>query len=224
MSSPEVSAPRALLVDDHELVRLSTRVALEHAGVDVVGEAGTIAEAVDAAALTRPDIVLLDVRLPDGSGVDACPRIRAVSPKSRILFLSAYQDEAAMFATAFAVADGYILKDIGIQDLVQAIGLTVRGLSVVTPKARRPMVARLLSAAESDHAAHKLSQQERRTLAFVAQGKTNKEIAAAMGLSPTTVKNYLSRIFQKMGVTRRAEAVASRSPLRYQPPGSEPKE
>lgn len=200
---------RVVLVDDLDLVRASVRAILEDAGMEVVAEAATVAEAVDAAGRSQPDVVLLDVRLPDGSGVDACRGIRAASRQTRILFLSAYEDEAAIFATLFALADGYVLKEIGGAHLVQAIRTVASGLSVVNPKARRPILKRLgwLPSAPGD-GEQPLSAQEQRVLGLVAQGRTNSEIAAAMGLSPKTVKNYLSRVFRKLNVTGRSQAVA----------------
>jgi two-component system, NarL family, response regulator DevR len=199
---------RVLLVDDLDLVRTSVRATLENAGIEVVAEAGTIAEAVVAAGHSHPDVVLLDVRLPDGSGVDACRGIRAACPHTRILFLSAYEDEAAIFATVFAVADGYVLKEIGGDHLAQAIRTVASGLSVINPKARRPMLKRLRWLPSGQQGPAQLSPQEQRALGLIAQGRTNKEIAAAMGLSSSTVKNYLSRLFRKLKVTRRSEAVA----------------
>ena len=201
---------RVLLVDDSYLVRMCVRAVLAKNGIDVVAEAGTIAEAIAEADRLLPDVVLLEVRLPDGSGVDACREIRAACPQTRILFLSAHEDEAAMLATVFAVADGYVLKEISGDHLVQSIRTVASGLSVIDPNAMRPMLERLRRSwsAKPAGSAQALSGQEQRVLELVAEGKTNKEIAAAMGLSPKTVKNYLSRLFRKLKVTRRSEAAA----------------
>ena len=151
------------------------------------------------------------MRLPDGSGVSACREIRSANPQVKVLFLTAFEDEDALLATVFASADGYLLKEIGAGHLVQAVKTVASGLSVLNSSATRPILERLrnLSAAPQPHVeGEPLSKQERRILEFVAQGKTNKEIAEAMSLSSKTVKNYLSRVFQKLQVTRRSEAVA----------------
>lgn len=210
MTSGENHPLRVLLVDDHEIVRAGLRVMLTDAGMEIVGEAQTVAEAIGTAERTKPDMVLMDVRLPDGSGVEACRGIRAVLPETKVLFLTAFEDEEALLATVFANADGYFLKEIGGDNLTQAIRAAARGLSVLDPLSRRRILervrAQVVTATDSGNSA--LSAQEHRVLALVAEGKTNKEIAIAMRLSPKTVKNYLSHVFQKLQVTRRSEAAA----------------
>jgi two-component system response regulator DevR len=209
---PEEPPPlKVLLVDDHHIVRAGLRTILSRAGIKVVGEAGTAAAAIEEAARLEPDVVLMDVRLPDGSGVAACREIRAANPSIRVLFLSAFKDDSALLATAFASAGGYLLKEIGADHLIQAIRAVASGLSVLGPGVVHTVMGHLRTigpASERDPAGEPLSNQQSRVLALVADGKTNKEIAALMGLSPKTVKNYLSAVFEKLQVSRRSEAVA----------------
>ena len=202
---------RVLLVDDHQVVRAGLRTIINRAGMEVVGEADTSAAAINEAARLAPDVVLMDVRLPDGSGVTACREIRAANPRIRVLFLSAFEDDTALLSTAFASAGGYLLKEIGAEPLIQAIRTVASGLSVLGPGVVRTLMGglRTIGAAGGHYPeARPLSNQERRVLALVADGKTNKEIAAEMGLSPKTVKNYLSTVFEKLQVSSRSEAVA----------------
>lgn len=208
MTSAENRPLRVLLVDDHEIVRAGLRALLAGAGMEIAGEASTVAEAIDAAKRLKPDMVLMDVRLPDGSGVEACREIRAAQPETKVLFLTAFEDEDAMLATVLANADGHLLKEIGSENLVQAIQAAARGLSVLDPASKRRILehVRAQATAAPNAGDGELSAQEHRVLALVAEGKTNKEIALAMHLSPKTVKNYLSHIFQKLQVTRRSEA------------------
>lgn len=208
MQSNELKPVRVLLVDDHEIVRAGLRAVLTGAGMEIAGEASTVSEAIGAAKRLKPDMVLMDVRLPDGSGVEACREIRATHPETKVLFLTAFEDEEAMLATVFANADGYLLKEIGSENLVQAIKAAAHGLSVLDPVSRRRILERMRTQMAAGAGDGELSAQERRVLALVAEGRTNKEIAVAMNLSPKTVKNYLSRVFQKLQVTRRSGAAA----------------
>ena len=193
---------RLLLVDDHQMVRAGLRALLaDEAELQVVGEAGSVAEAIAAAESLLPDVILMDLRLPDGSGVEACREILSAAPGIRILFLTSHSDEQAIESTLLAGARGYLLKDIGHQALVRAIRDAVAGRPVLDSVLARP-VARRLEKSEA------LSGQERRILALVVEGKTNKEIAVLLKLSDKTVKNYLSNAFQKLQVTRRAQAAA----------------
>jgi len=193
---------RLLLVDDHQMVRAGLRALLaDEAELQVVGEAGSVAEAIAAAESLLPDLILMDLRLPDGSGVEACREILSAAPGIRILFLTSHSDEQAIESTLLAGARGYLLKDIGHQALVRAIRDAVAGRPVLDSVLARP-VARRLEKSEA------LSGQERRILSLVVEGKTNKEIAVLLKLSDKTVKNYLSNAFQKLQVTRRAQAAA----------------
>lgn len=197
---------RVLLVDDHEIVRTGLRALLAGAGMEIAGEASTVAEAIDAAKRLKPNMVLMDVRLPDGSGVEACHEIRAALPETKILFLTAFEDATALLSTVFASADGYLLKEIGGENLIQAIQAAAHGFSVLEPAGKRQALERMRATALLSAGDGELSAQEHRVLALVAEGKTNKEIALVLHLSPKTVKNYLSHIFQKLHVTRRSEA------------------
>lgn len=200
---------RLLMVDDHEVLRLGLRTLFSEAeGFEVVGEAASMAGAVTEAARVRPDVVLMDVRLPDGSGVEACREIRAARPDIRVLFLTSYADEDAVLATILAGADGFLLKEVSSEELLRAVRTVGSGRSILDPAVTQRVLARVKAAAASspDGKIDELSPQERRVLALVADGKTNKEIAAALNLSDKTVGNYLSNIFQKLHVTRRAQA------------------
>jgi DNA-binding NarL/FixJ family response regulator len=144
----------------------------------------------------------MDLRLPDGTGLDACREILSSAPATRVLFVTSYSDEQAIVSTVLAGAAGYVLKDIGAKPLVDAIRDAAGGRPILDPRVSQPVIERMARA-------EALSGQERRVLELVVQGRTNKEIAAALGLSDKTVKNYLSNAFQKLGITRRAQAAAS---------------
>jgi DNA-binding NarL/FixJ family response regulator len=203
---------RLLLVDDHMIVRLGLRAVFEEsADIEVVGEAGTVTEAIDAASRVEPDVVLMDMRLPDGSGVDACRQILATHPQTRVVFLTSYDGEEEVFSAVFAGARGFLLKEIGSDSLLAAVRAVAAGQSILDPTTTRAMAEKLKALSQSDvqdRTGGSLSAQEQRVLALVAEGKTNKEIAAALGLSDKTVKNHLSNIFQKLQVSRRAHAAA----------------
>jgi two-component system, NarL family, response regulator DevR len=191
-----------LLVDDHEVVRAGLCALLgDIEGLRIVGEAGSVAEAVRQAERLRPDVILMDLRLPDGSGLDACREILSNAPHTRILFLTSHSDEQAVMSTVLAGAAGYVLKDIGHQALVCAIRDAAAGRPILDARVTQPVIRGV-------QMADALSAQERRVLALVVEGKTNKEIGAALALSDKTVKNYLSNAFQKLGVSRRAQAAA----------------
>ena len=208
---PEGKPIRLLLVDDHEVVRLGLRALFSRAErIDVVGEAATMVAGVTEAIRLKPDVVLLDVRLPDGSGVQACQEIQAACSETRVLFLTSFVDDDAVIATFIAQADGYVLKEIGGANLIRAIETVAEGQSVLDPAVIRRVLARMQAGLDSkaEGKSEELSPQERRVLALVAEGKTNKEIAVALELSDKTVKNYLSNIFQKLQVSRRTQAAA----------------
>ena len=193
---------RLLLVDDHEVVRAGLRALLgEIAGLEIVGEAAGVAEAVAQAARLVPHVVLMDLRLPDGSGVEACREIRSATPGVRVLFLTSHSDEQAVLSTVLAGASGYLLKDIGHRALVQAIADAAAGRPVPGSALAGPVAQRMQNV-------ETLSAQERRVIALVVEGRTNKEIGAALGLSDKTVKNYLSNAFGKLQLSRRSQAAA----------------
>lgn len=211
MLTTKTQAIRVLLVDDHEVIRVGLRTVLGQAqGVTVVGEAGTMAEAVQQAQRLKPDVILMDVRLPDGSGIDACREILGALPGIRVIFLTSYADDDSVLAAVLAGAHGYILKEIDSPALLDAIRSVAKGQSIldssVTERALRWL--RGLHDLPATSGTDQLSSQEERVVALVAEGKTNKEIAVALGLSDKTVKNYLANVFQKLRITRRAQAAA----------------
>jgi len=201
-----------MLVDDHEVVRLGLRALFGQTGhIEVVGEAGTVAEAVLEAGRVDPDVVVMDLRLPDGTGLDACREILSADPTVRVLFLTSYSDEEAVMSTILAGAAGYVLKEIRQDALIHAIETVSSGRSILDPKVTQTVldqVATLAGQLRTTKASSKddLSPQEGRILELVVEGKTNKEIAATLGLSAKTVKNYLSNAFQKLHVSRRSHA------------------
>ena len=202
---------RLLIVDDHELVRLGLRAAFDaHPDIDVVGEAGTTDGAVTEAIRLRPDVILMDLRLPGGGGVQACREILADHPQIPILFLTSYSNQDSVLAAVFAGARGYLLKEIGSDALVQAIRSSAAGQTIMDPSINQQMLAWIKTSTSQGHASSaqdSLSPQEQRVVTLVADGKTNKEIAFALELSPKTVRNYLANAFDKLQVSRRAELV-----------------
>ena len=202
---------RLLVVDDHEIVRQGLVALLDRrAGFEVVAQAGTVAEAVDQARRHQPDIVVMDVRLPDGSGIEACREIRAELPGTRVLMLTSYPDEEAVMSAIIAGASGYLLKQIRARDLVAALETVGRGESLLDPGVTEKVLERVRRMASGDlnDELSALTAQERKILMLVAEGKTNKEIAADVFLSDKTVKNYVSSILSKLDLERRAQAAA----------------
>lgn len=204
MSTAKAKPIRLLLVDDHEVVRVGLRTVLHNnQGIIVVGEAGTKSAAVRAVTRFRPDIVLMDVRLADGSGVDACRAVLASSPLTRIIFLTSFADDESVLAAVLAGAQGYVLKNIDSNLLIRSIRTVFNGQSILDPA----LTQRALNWMKANPGqTQSLAPQEERVLALVAEGLTNKEIAVAMHLSDKTVKNYLSNMFQKLQISRRAQA------------------
>jgi DNA-binding NarL/FixJ family response regulator len=202
---------RMLVVDDHEVVRQGLVALIDRRdGFEVVAQAGTVAEAVSAAARFEPDLVIMDVRLPDGSGIEACREIRAARPETRIVMLTSYPDEEAVLSAIIAGASGYLLKQIRGRDLIAALESVGRGESLLDPAVTEKVLQRVRVAATGG-AADELSDlttQERKILLLVAEGKTNKEIAADIFLSDKTVKNYVSSILSKLNLQRRTQAAA----------------
>jgi two-component system, NarL family, response regulator DevR len=199
-------AIRVFLLDDHEVVRRGVRDLLVEAGMEVVGEAATAEEAISRIPPTRPDVAVLDVRLPDGSGVEVCREVRDLVPGLACLILTSYSDDEALFEAIMAGASGYVLKQIRGNALVDAIRTVASGQSLLDPAATARVLARLRAPQPEDDKIAPLTDQERRLLDLLAEGLTNREIAARMFLAEKTVKNYVSNLLTKMGMARRTEA------------------
>ena len=203
---------RLLVVDDHEVVRQGLVALLDRRdGFQVVAEAGTVAEALEQARRHEPEIVIMDVRLPDGSGIEACREIRAELPGTKVVMLTSYPDEEAVLSAIVAGASGYLLKQVRARDLVAALEAVGRGESLLDPAVTEKVLERIRRIASGSQETDELSQltgQERKILLLVAEGMTNKEIAAEIFLSDKTVKNYVSSILAKLNLERRAQAAA----------------
>ncbi len=197
---------RIFLLDDHEIVRRGLRELFEgQEDFQVVGEASTAEEAMTRVAPTRPDVAVLDVRLPDGSGIEVCRDLRAAIPELRCLMLTSFADDDALLSAVLAGASGYLLKQIHGPDLVTAVRRVSEGQSLIDPALTAGVMDRLRGKQEDERIA-KLSPQERRILDLITEGKTNRQIGAEMFLAEKTVKNYVSNLLQKMGFSRRTEA------------------
>jgi len=202
---------RILIVDDHEVVRLGLKSLLEHhTQFEVVGEAETAKEAIEQVARHLPDIVLMDIRLPGTSGIDACEEITANYPDSRVVILTSYADDEMLFSAIRAGASGYVLKQIGGNDLIRALEAVGRGEAMLDPSVTQRVFQEVRRAVKEEEAAAfiNLSQQEKHVLLLVSEGRTNREIAKALFLGEGTVRNYVSSILSKLGVSNRAEAAA----------------
>ena len=204
-------ALRIVIVDDHEVVRLGLRTLIENRpNFTVVGEAATVKEAVQKTLLLHPDVVVMDVRLLGGSGIDACRQIVAQAPEIKVIMLTSYAEDELLFDAIAAGACGYVLKQIGSDDLVRALEAVGRGEALLDPTLTQRVFARVREAARREHAEAfaDLTDQEMRILSQVAEGKTNREIAEALYLGEGTVRNYVSSILRKLNLTNRAEAAA----------------
>ncbi len=200
---------RVFICDDHEVVREGLRGLIgRQEGMTVVGEAGTVAEAVEGCARAKPDVVIMDVRLPDGSGVEACRAIREARPETGVIMLTSYADDEALFASIVAGAGGYLLKQTRGQAVADAVKAVAAGRSLLDPDVTGKVLERIRKGRDEDPALASLTDQERKVLEHLAEGRTNREIAEALFLSEKTVKNYVSRILDKLGISRRAEAAA----------------
>ena len=194
------------LLDAHEIVRRGVRDLLEAAGLEVVGEASTAAEALVRIPATAPDVAVLDVRLPDGSGVEVCREVRSARPDLACLMLTSFSDDEALFEAIVAGAAGYVLKEVRGGELVSSIRRVAAGETLLDPALTARVVERLRRGPEEDERLRHLTDQERRILGLLADGKTNRQIAEAMFLAEKTVKNYVSNLLAKMGMSRRTEA------------------
>ena len=202
---------RILIVDDHEVVRLGLRSLLDrHPHFDVVGEAASSREALEQVAALKPEIVLMDIRLPGTSGIEACEEIVNKYPGTKVIMLTSYAEDEMLFSAIRAGASGYVLKQIGSDDLIKAIEAVSRGEALLDSAVTQRVfqeVRRAVKEEEASAFAH-LSQQEKHVLLLVSEGKTNREIAKSLFLGEGTVRNYVSSILSKLGVNNRAEAAA----------------
>lgn len=209
--NPESASPRirVLLVDDSELVRtgLSTLLAIEPT-LTVVGAAATVADGVAAGLRLKPDVVLLDIRLPDGTGIDACRQILRGSPDTRVLMVTSVIDDAVIDDAIRAGAHGYLLKEIDGRGLVNAIRDVAAGRSILDPAVTARVIQLVKSAGPGRDPLAGLTPPERQILGLIATGHTNREVGATLGIGEKTVRNHISTIFEKLHVTRRAEAAA----------------
>ncbi len=202
---------RIVIVDDHEVVRLGLRSLLEHhPQFEVVGEAGNAKDAVEMVGQIKPDIVLMDIRLPGTSGIEACEEITRNYPDTRVVMLTSYAEDEMLFSAIRAGASGYVLKQIASDDLIRALEAVGRGEALLDPAVTQRVFQEVRRAVKEEEASAfaNLSQQERHVLLLVSEGKTNREIAKSLFLGEGTVRNYVSSILSKLGVSNRAEAAA----------------
>ena len=203
----EVMTIRVFLLDDHEIVRRGVRDLLEaDEDIEVVGEAGTVAEALDRIPLALPDVAVLDVQLPDGSGVEVCRDVRSARPELACLMLTSFSDDEALFEAIMAGASGYLLKQVRGSDIVDAVRRAAAGQSLLDPALTARVVERLRRGPAEDERLRDLTGQERKILSLLADGMTNRQIADELFLAEKTVKNYVSNLLSKMGMSRRTEA------------------
>jgi two-component system response regulator DevR len=202
---------RIIIVDDHEIVRIGMRSLLEqYPQYEVVGEAGNAKEAVSQTETFNPDIVLMDIRLPGKSGIDACEEIKRISPDTKVIMLTSYAEDEMLFSAIKAGASGYVLKQIDSEGLIKSLEAVSRGEASLDPAVTQRVFQEVRKAVKEEEAASfaNLSQQEKMVLKLVSEGKTNREIAQALYLGEGTVRNYVSSILSKLGVSNRAEAAA----------------
>src|SRR5262245_43685824 len=199
---------RIMIVDDHEVVRLGlSNLLIRQPGWQVVAEAGAVAEAIRLADEHEPDVVVMDIRLSDGSGVEACREIVKAHPQTKVIMLNSFAEDDLLFNAISAGAAGYVLKQVGNNDLLQTIETVARGEALLDPSITGRVLAKLRESIRTEAFAD-LSEQELKVLALIAQGKTNKEIATTLYLGEGTVRNYVSNILGKLGLSNRAEASA----------------
>lgn len=198
---------RIFVLDDHELVRTGLQTLLEcEEDMDVVGQAATAQQGLEQIALLQPDVAILDVRLPDGSGIEVCREIRSLYPDIACLMLTSYADDEALFSAIMAGAAGYVLKEIGGSDLIGDIRRVSQGASLIDATLSKDIFDRLRQSQKTEARLSSLSPQERRVLDLIAQGRSNRQIAEEIFLAEKTVKNYVSSLLSKLGMQRRTEA------------------
>ena len=206
------------LLDDHEVVRRGLRELLEsEPDIDVVGEASTAEEALARVAPSAPGVAVLDVRLPDGDGVEVCRDIRSRHPEIRCIILTSFSDDEALFQAIMAGASGYLLKQIRGTDLVDAVRRVADGQSLLDPTVTARVLERIREGPETDERLARLTEQERRILDLIAEGLTNRQIAEQVHLAEKTVKNYVSNLLSKLGMERRTQAAVYAAGLRNEP-------
>ena len=222
MTSDDADRPiRVFLLDDHEVVRRGVADVLESdPGIRVVGEAKNAAEALARVPALRPDVAVLDVRLPDGDGVSVCRELLSRLPQLRVIMLTSYSDDEALFEAIMAGASGYLLKQILGQDLVSGVRTVAAGGSLLDPTATTAVLERMRRAAEPAGPVATLSDQERTVLRLIGEGLTNRQIGERMFLAEKTVKNYVSHLLAKLGLERRTQAAVLATELRTAPPSS----
>jgi two-component system response regulator DevR len=197
------------LVDDHEVVRVGLAALIDaEDDMEVVGEAASVSEALIRIVRSRPKVALLDVRLPDGSGVELCREIRSEYPEVACIMLTSHSDDEALFSSIIAGASGYLLKGVRVDELIDAIRKVADGKSLLDSSITSKVLERLRAAEKDDEPISRLSKQEKRILELITEGKTNKEIAQSMFLAEKTVKNYVSNLLAKLGMSHRSEAAA----------------
>lgn len=206
-----MSSLRILLVDDHEVVRLGMKALLDrHLSFSVVAEAGTEDEAYEQALFHKPDIVLMDIRLAGGSGIEACKRITAALPETKVIMLTSYAEDELLFGAIRAGATGYVLKQVGSGELIRSIEAAARGEATLDPSLTQSVLNEVRRSIQKEEASAfaDLTSKEKQVLSLIAQGQTNRDIASELFLSEGTVRNYVSSIFSKLSVSNRAEAAA----------------
>ena len=207
---------RVFLLDDHEVVRRGLHELLESEGdIEIVGESGSVREAIARIPALRPDVAVLDGRLPDGSGIDVCREVRSIDPNIKALILTSYDDDEALFAAILAGAAGYVLKQIGGNDLIDGVRRVAAGQSLLDPALTARVLERVRKGPEAHEELASLTEQERKILALIAEGLTNRQIGERMFLAEKTVKNYVSSILSKLGLERRTQAAVLASKLRH---------
>jgi two-component system, NarL family, response regulator DevR len=207
-SGRETSPPRVFVVEDHEVTRLGIRTLLEHAGLEVVGEAGTAAEALQGIRRTRPDVALIEVRIPGGDGIQVIREIHSEMPSTRCLILTSFPDEEAFYHAVVAGAAGYLVKDVAQAELVSAVHEVAAGRSLVDPTVIEDLRRRSHEVPPGDRLLDGLTPQERKILELITEGYTNREIAGALFLAEKTVRNYVSNVLAKLGMKNRTQVAA----------------
>jgi len=197
---------RVYLLDDHAVVRHGIRTLLEDAGITVVGESDSAEEAKRRIPALRPDVAILDGKLPDGSGIDVCREVRSADPKIAALILTSFDDDDALFAAIMAGAAGYVLKQVRTNDLVESVRQVAAGRSLLDPAVTAQVLERLRRGPKTDPALEKLTPHEQRILELIGEGMTNRQIAKTLSLAEKTVKNYVSSLLAKLGLESRTQA------------------